>query len=259
MNNTTKAGIALGCSCIIVLFVVPVVIFVGNDKTEKQPLLLRDLFVMGSNWNVVEYFYGKENIEMLEADLMKVKYTKGSYQDSGGFKLYVAPAPFPTYKMCLSYEVMFGSSEWIKGGKLPGVWLGDIGASGGKHIETGYTIRFMWRAGGDAEVYLYISSDQQNEYLQNIITNNNYGDSLWRGEFKFAVLEWNTISLCIDGGKLKVVINSVTKQIYLNLNSTIVSGIMMHSFYGGNDETWAPSVDSYIYFRKFAVTDLVAW
>lgn len=216
-------------------------------------------------WKLVAYFYGQENIQITDLNTMQVKYPAGSFQNAGGFKFYSQPYGFPTNTACLTYSILFlNNFQWVKGGKLPGLWIGDIGANGGNHIDNGFSARFMWRSGGDAEVYLYLPNNQKNEYHQQIISNNDYGDYLWRSVFKFQQSQWNNISLCITlntpqsyDGVLEAQINNITMNI-TNLmwtpNPTLkINGIMMNTFYGGNDPTWAPKDTMYSYFKNFTI------
>ena len=63
-----------------------------------------------------------------------------------------------TDSLTLKYDVKFEKDfDWVKGGKLPGLFGGAVSCSGGADAaELGcFSTRLMWRAEGDAELYLY--------------------------------------------------------------------------------------------------------
>jgi hypothetical protein len=57
--------------------------------------------------------------------------------------------------LTFEYKVFFPSDfEWVKGGKLPGLYGGRTGCSGGDAALDCFSTRLMWRAGGAGELYL---------------------------------------------------------------------------------------------------------
>ena len=60
-----------------------------------------------------------------------------------------------------SVQLMFGSEfDFVKGGKLPGLYGGGTSCSGGAESERCFSTRFMWRRDGDGEVYGYLPNQQ---------------------------------------------------------------------------------------------------
>lgn len=223
---------------------------------------LASMWDNSTSWNVTNYIYGSEYCSYSDGSLL-VRYPQGSYQNTGGFKFYSQPPGFPAREACFSYEVYFpGGFPWTKGGKLPGMYIGDWGANGGNHIDSGYSARFMWRAGGAAEVYLYVPTGQLPEYYSSVTSNLDYGESLWRGRLVLAEGSWNSMRMCIGlnspgahDGTLSATINNVT-LVYNSMQWTPgpmpISGLMMNTFFGGNDPSWAAPEDTYARFRAFS-------
>ncbi len=231
-------------------------------------------------WNIIKYVYGRDLL-FKENDTLKAIYPQGSWSPSagslygyGGFNFYAQPSIFPSNEICFSYDFKFNKNfVWVKGGKLPGIWIGDIGASGGNHINSGYSYRISWKNNGQVEAYLYIPENQLNdlELEYGYINNSIYGLSLWRGFTNFTVDKWYQIKLGIklnsfsdnklnyDGIiSLKIDNNTISydKLLWIQKPNTI-NGIMMDSFFGGSDNTFATPVTTFIYFRNFNLSNRV--
>jgi hypothetical protein len=154
-------------------------------------------------WNIIKVGYGStsknpELSSVIEEQVLKVNYPKGSYKPSadpkGGIGFYASPKEiFPESNfITLYYDLYFDESfDPVKGGKLPGIFIGDPGASGGRHSNNKASVRMMWREDSgnqiDAEAYVYISNNQDASYknIPNLVENPTFGDSLWRGILKF--------------------------------------------------------------------------
>ena len=98
--------------------------------------------------------------------LMQVKFPAGSINPGanrdlrGGAGFYALPVQLagtlPTaMSVSFAYSVYFPPDfDWVKGGKLPGLWGGDPTCSGGNSAMKCFSTRLMWRAGGEGELYL---------------------------------------------------------------------------------------------------------
>lgn len=77
---------------------------------------------------------------------------------SGGVDFYASPLDLAEARsVTLSYCVFFPVDfKWVKGGKLPGLYGGHVGCSGGHSARTCFSTRLMWRAHGIGELYLVI-------------------------------------------------------------------------------------------------------
>ena len=92
---------------------------------------------------------------------------------------------------------MFGSEfDFVKGGKLPGLFGGDTSCSGGAESERCFSTRFMWRRDGDGEVYGYLPNEQAGGFCDDpdVHCNYDYGHSLGRGSWQFVPGEWVRIA-----------------------------------------------------------------
>ena len=90
------------------------------------------------------------------APVFTVDYPAGSYSGGTGgteFSTYFNESGTPFGTVLLSYEVAFDSNfNWVKGGKLPGLRGGDLsGCSGGAYSSSCFSMRLMWRTGGEGE------------------------------------------------------------------------------------------------------------
>lgn len=226
-------------------------------------------------WHIVSDNLGDRFMKVVNGDTLMATYPKGSYIPSspsqGGFQFYAQPNMFPATHIAFSYQVMFPRNfNWVKGGKLPGIWIGNMGANGGNHLNNGASFRVMWRANGVAEAYLYIPTQTTKELYNQpgYVYNDQHGDSLWRGQFKFQTSTWNMVTLTAKintigsaDGTLGLTINNdartLSSIIWANTAThQYINGLMMHSFFGGNDTTWASPIEQNIYFKDFKISNI---
>lgn len=92
--------------------------------------------------------------------MLQLFYPKDSINPArwpkGGSEFYAAPLDIRNANnVTLEYKVFFpGDFEWVKGGKLPGLYGGHTRCSGGDPALDCFSTRMMWRAGGAGELYL---------------------------------------------------------------------------------------------------------
>lgn len=237
-------------------------------------------------WNISKIGWGKENQnhEILDDGTLKVFYPKNSYTPSkfpqGGIGFYASPDTlFPTDEIQVSYDVKFDETfQPVLGGKLPGLFLSEgvdkkymREASGGKHNNNTASLRIVWRQDWQAEAYVYLPHEQIDEYdnIPNLVKNDAFGDSLWRGLFQFNPNAWNRItfrvkinSLNSDGtpnsdGVLDLCINNrrhkFNKLIWRTNPSTSITAILFSTFFGGGSPKYATPVDTWTYFKNFMI------
>lgn len=270
-----------------VIFIVSITsIIVDRTKTKQKyvgtlslPLgTLTWRWPRNKDWKIISDTIGRHHIQIINGNILKATYPEGSYIPSspfsGGFQFYAQPKVFPSQSIRFSYKVMFPSGfNWVKGGKLPGLWIGNMGANGGNHLQDGSSFRIMWRSGGAAEAYLYLPRQPNSTfYEQNgYVYNDQYGESLWRNQYIFQTNVWNNITLFIKvntpneaNGIISLTINNVTQHMVgvlwiKNNKQQFVNGLMMHSFFGGNDGTWATPTQQYILFKDFQVSNKIIY
>lgn len=188
-----------------------------NPSKWTAPTFFSDL----SAFNVTRFSTGKVNLEVVAgvtpdaentaladdpstwrnaSTMLQVFYPKGSINPArrpqGGSQFYAAPLDLRDARsVTFAYSVFFPSDfDWVKGGKLPGLYGGRTGCSGGDAADHCFSTRLMWRAGGAGELYLYAPKDRQTPSLCSTpplsVCNQAYGLSIGRGSFRFALGSW---------------------------------------------------------------------
>lgn len=77
-------------------------------------------------------------------------------EPQGGADFYATPIDLHNASsIALEYSVFFPADfDWMLAGKLPGIFGGHKGCSGGDDAQTCFSTRLMWRQGGAGELYL---------------------------------------------------------------------------------------------------------
>lgn len=225
-------------------------------------------------WQVrQEKSWGLDNLEVISEPgepfehILRVSYPAGSASPSvsrqagvpiGGAQFYANLFMPPQTGLRLSYYVRFSDNfDFVKGGKLPGLFGGD-GASGGDIPDgtDGFSTRMMWRRNGDGEVYAYLP------------TSEDYGTSIGRGSWRFVPGTWYRIDQEVRlnqpsqaDGQIRVWIDGelVIDQAGLTfrtVDSLQIDGLFFSTFFGGGDESWATPHDVYADFANFSVSPL---
>jgi hypothetical protein len=199
------------------------------------------------------------------AKVLRVKYPKGSASPNavrnegaplGGAQFYAKLGMTPQDALLLSYSVRFSDNfEFVKGGKLPGLYGGSAVSGGNIPDGTdGFSTRFMWRKNGDGEVYAYLPSSTE------------YGTSIGRGNWRFKPGVWYKIEQEVTlnqpgkaDGRVRVWLDDrlVLDQnglTFRTVNTLKIEGIFFSTFFGGEDTTWAPSKDVSADFADFKVS-----
>ncbi len=203
--------------------------------------------------------FGLDRME-LHRDVLRVRYPAGSASNraggpGGGGQAYL-PLPEPVDELVLRYRVRFPDGfDFVKGGKLPGLYGGTV--TGGQEIPDGtdgFSTRYMWRAGGDGEVYAYLPTSVE------------AGTSLGRGCWTFPTGRWVEIEQLVrlgtpgeaDGSVVvRVDGEPVLRQTGLTFRTTgelRIEGVFLSTFFGGGDSSWATPVDQYAEFAGFTVS-----
>jgi hypothetical protein len=153
----------------------------------------------------------------------------------------------------LKYALRFPTGfDFGRGGKLPGLYGGQIGQeSGGTHGH-GWSTRYMWRGhtnpGG--EVYFYSP------------TGSGYGKDLGLGKWHFSAdSRWHTIEQLVDRTAQRLTIWYDGRQVYSTKVSGIstipYSGVFFSTFFGGHDTSWGPKRTVHAQFAAFSVSTSV--
>lgn len=198
------------------------------------------------------------------AKVLRVRYPAGSASPAvsqkynaplGGTQFYSSLGITPRNSLRLSYYLRFSENfDFVKGGKLPGLFGGD-GASGGNipNGTDGFSTRFMWRKNGDGEVYAYIPSSTE------------YGTSIGRGNWRFQPGRWYRLEQEVrlnqpgqKNGRIRVWLDGQqvldqTGLTFRTIDQLKINGIFFSTFFGGSDPTWATPKDVHVDFADFSV------
>ena len=119
--------------------------------------------VVGINPDVEDIVHADDASSWTNASAMlQLFYPKDSVNPArrpqGGSEFYAKPLDISkANNVTLEYKVFFpGDFDWVKGGKLPGLYGGHTRCSGGNPALDCFSTRLMWRAGGAGELYLVI-------------------------------------------------------------------------------------------------------
>jgi len=193
--------------------------------------------------------------------MLRVAYPTGSASkradgEDGGMQAYLAVPGGAKDELYLQYHVRFQPDfDFVKGGKLPGLYGGTV--TSGQNIPDGtdgFSTRYMWRSGGDGEVYAYLPTSQE------------HGTSLGRGCWFFPANKWVAIQQRVklntpgasDG---EVTVWQDGQQVFTQRGMTYrttdqlkIDGLFFSTFFGGGDESWASPVDQYADFAGFSIS-----
>ncbi|KAI0355080.1 hypothetical protein OH77DRAFT_1496264 [Trametes cingulata] len=117
----------------------------------------------------------------------------------GGADFYATPLDLSRARnVSLEYSVFFPADfDFVEAGKLPGIYGGHDGCSGGDDALECWSTRLMWRAKGLGELYLYAPKDKQTPALcatpPQSVCDAAYGLSIGRGAFAFAPGNWTHV------------------------------------------------------------------
>jgi len=207
--------------------------------------------------------------------VLRVLYGQGSSANSctdcanpGGGQFYTSlaamgqPSLATAPVLYLRYYVKFPAGfDFGRGGKLPGLYGGPIGAESGGHHGAGFSTRYMWRdhhvsgsvsqcsrSAPCAEVYLYSPQSTQG-YGQDL-----GGQWQWQADGRWHMIEQRVdrstgdITVWYDGSQ---VLNE--PGVLGDSSGVPFAGIMFSTFFGGHDTSWGPSRSEYAYFGDLAV------
>lgn len=161
--------------------------------------------------------------------------------------------------------------DFVRGGKLPGLYASGgafKGCSGGSDALDCFSIRYMFRKGGDAEAYIYTphTAVQAPEYCQlppYSYCKEGSGDSIARGAVRFVPGTWTTLKMTLrmntvgkQNGRLLWVGNGQVlvdyKQMVWRVNSDVkFQGIIFQTFFGGSTPDAVTPVNQTILFKGF--------
>ena len=170
--------------------------------------------------------YMKDPTGSSQEPVVKIGYPKGSWSPGspkpGGLLFFAYPYkkntltkdnPLSVQGATLEYDVYFDPNfDFVKGGKLPGLAGGRSngrGCGGGNDPESCFSVRLMWRRGGNGEVYIYAPEGKQGKSFCSkyrrcdgknfpcTVCNYKKGVSFGRGSFQFKKGAWQKLTLSL--------------------------------------------------------------
>ncbi|EPQ50624.1 hypothetical protein GLOTRDRAFT_50303 [Gloeophyllum trabeum ATCC 11539] len=192
----------------------------------------------------------------------------------GGAEFYAQPLDLSNASsVTLEYSVFFPDDfDWVKAGKLPGIYGGHTGCSGGDDADDCFSTRLMWREGGLGELYLYAPRDKQAKSVcetpPQSVCDSEYGLSIGRGSFNFTKGNWThvrqTVTLNTPGMQDGAFVLEVNGQRAINGSEIFYRGFpgsdsntkggLLGTFFGGHEPEYATPKDQYTWFKGFNLT-----
>lgn len=191
---------------------------------------------------------------------LRVTYPADQYGPSAGGVQFILPLGDSYEELYLTYRVRFGGDfEFVKGGKLPGL-VGGSHPTGCVQDDTGFSARMMWRAGGHAVQYLYFA-EKVND------CGDDYDYRIGNTDALFSPNVWHTVEHRIrmntPGATDGIMQAWFDGQLALDEQSFVwraagqtwsIDALYFSTFFGGSDNTWAPSADQTIDYDSFVIS-----
>jgi len=235
---------------------------------------------IGSDWNVT--WQSKTNNHKATSDGIVCSYPAGKFASAGGTNIVAQPSCFPAKSATLTYTVSIPHDfEFVKGGKAgPGLFVGEHGAGGGDYSDNGASFRVMWREGGTVVAYIYPCEDvgkhtdsptcpmikaQGKGFTSIAHFTGRTGIDLWRdGGMVFKKGEENHVELKMTlntpgkaDGLVSLTVNGKTNSFdgmrWRDAKDMDINGIMIATWFGGSDTSWAPKKDQTLKFKDVVV------
>ena len=174
--------------------------------------------------------------------------------------------PIPSRnRLELAYQAMFSDDfEFVKGGKLPGLCGGPESVTGGNPANgvNGFSARFMWRADGRGEAYIY-HVDQPDKYGESIPFPDDFRFPRGKPFLLVMRIEMNeigesngTFEAWVKQGAddaLKVVHRDNIR--WRTAGSVQIDSLLCEVFHGGSDSSWAPKKNCAVDLANFQLLE----
>ncbi|KAJ3152024.1 hypothetical protein HDU89_001671 [Geranomyces variabilis] len=240
-----------------------------------------------NTWKITKDTYGQANRALVpdptgsaSGNVLQITYPAGTRNPKdgnvGGTGFYASPIDLSgASTVTFSYQILFPKGfNFVKGGKLPGLYGGHPGCSGGNSALDCFSTRFMFRTKGLGEIYLYVDRSLQADAFCNVppvtLCNPTYGASMGRGAYSFTPGKWTSVSQTItlntfsgkkpgQNGRVQVTVNGkkvidFAQVVFIPNTSVNFGGIDFETFFGGNDDSWRTPTTQQVYFKNFALS-----
>ena len=249
------------------------IIFEQDFEIASEGLYQADQ--LNEDWNNPYWHLGFDQgrveitVDEDNGNVMQVRFPAGGYGSSGATAFltdvhFAMGLPESYDELYIRYDMKFRDGfEFVKGGKLPGLCGSDLnntptsGCNTGGGIPTGYdgwSARGMWRENGALENYLY-HSGQSSHYGDDRLWNIDAETDRWYtvqhrvvmnsiGNADGIVQAWVDGTMVLDANDIE----------YRKIESIGINLFYFSTFFGGNDPSWAPDTDQYMYFDNFVIS-----
>lgn len=194
---------------------------------------------------------------------------------------------FPAEQARLAFRVMpevgfpWGGGRQKAGGKLLGFKMGTGDSQGGSYSATGASYRLTWSYTGGVAPYVYPAIrgggspssmkalDQLPEFER--VASLSKGVHLWHPrdresaaawDLRLKEGQWNDVEMRVrlntpgkHDGALELTVNGVTKKLegvrWRNDRAMKINGVLVHSFFGGGDQAYAPPKPARMWLADF--------
>lgn len=208
----------------------------------------------------------------------------------GGGNMNCTFAPkgvFPCEQVRLGFRVMpergfpWGGGRQKAGGKLLGFKMGTGDSQGGAYSATGASYRLTWSYAGGVAPYVYpaVRGGGQPKNLKALdqlpafekVASLSKGVHLWHPrdredpaswDLRLREGQWNDVEMFVKlnapgkhDGALEMTVNGVTKKLegvrWRYSDATKINGVLVHSFFGGGDQSYAPPTATRTWLADF--------
>ncbi|MBN2523899.1 MAG: hypothetical protein JXB24_11545 [Bacteroidales bacterium] len=229
-----------------------------NDKAWESDGFVNIDWFQGSDRAMVSDDFSHGGKKSLRVFYPKGKFGPGETGHQAPCGLTPADEYYVSYWLRFSEDFSWGTEN--QGGKLPGLASGEK-CSGGQTCDgsNGFTARYMWREDGRAVLYLY-HMDKPGKYGEDFDLTGEDGEKSYfpKGEWINLIERVKINSGNNHDGEVQIWYNG-KEVLHLSglkfvTNGDKVDAFYFSTFHGGNDITWSPKNDCYIWFDDIIVT-----
>ena len=252
-----------------------------EDPIQSQPIFTADFENSGAgiytrdqlraDWNTPAWSQGVDEgrVSLVEQEsgstVLAVEYPAGKYgtRETGAQWKLNFDESYTSVE--LSYDVQFEEGfDFVKGGKLPGLFGGEGNTGGG--IPTGmdgFSARMMWRGNGRVVQYVYYP-DQPEHFGHDMP----WTDPATGEDLIFTPGTWHNVvhqlKLNAPGERNGVLRTYFDGQLALEVQGLrfrdttdfAIDGMYFSTFFGGGSDSWSTTTDETIYFDNFRISEI---
>ena len=252
-----------------------------EDPIQSQPIFTADFENSGAgiytrdqlraDWNTPAWSQGVDEgrVSLVEQEsgstVLAVEYPAGKYgtRETGAQWKLNFDESYTSVE--LSYDVQFEEGfDFVKGGKLPGLFGGEGNTGGG--IPTGmdgFSARMMWRGNGRVVQYVYYP-DQPEHFGHDMP----WTDPATGEELIFTPGTWHNVvhqlKINTPGERNGVLRTYFDGQLALEVQGLrfrdttdfAIDGMYFSTFFGGGSDSWSTTADETIYFDNFRISEI---